>query len=111
MLMPLDMHAHIKPDIASAELDRLDACVMAVTRSLGEYQDVARRHDRSVLWAIGCHPGLAKAVRSFSRNDFRAALPSAAVVGEVGLDGSARLPIATQLEVFDEVVSVEDEYH
>lgn len=106
MLMPLDMHAHVNPDIGSTDLDRLGACVMAVTRSLGEYADVAQRHDRSVVWGIGCHPGLAKALRSFSRNDFRAALPSAAVVGEVGLDGGARVPIATQLEVFEQVMSV-----
>jgi TatD DNase family protein len=105
MLMPLDMHAHIEPGIAPSELDRLGACVVAMTRSLGEYKDVARRQDGSVVWGIGCHPGLAKAVRGFSLSSFRAALTSAAVVGEVGLDGSARVPLADQQAVFDEVIS------
>lgn len=104
MLMPLDMHAHIEPGIAPPELDRLGACVVAVTRSLGEYAETAQRDDRSVVWGVGCHPGLATALRSFSPDSFRAALPSAAVVGEVGLDGSAKVPLATQEAVFDVVI-------
>jgi TatD DNase family protein len=87
------------------ELDRLGACVVAVTRSLAEYADVAARHDRSVVWGAGCHPGLAKAVRGFSRDAFRAALSSAPVIGEVGLDGNAKVPLATQQAVFDDVIS------
>src|SRR6266545_936213 len=104
MLMSLDMHAHIEPGIAPLELDRLDACIVAVTRSLAEYADLVPRHDRSVAWGVGCHPGLAKAVRSFSRDAFRAALASAPVVGEVGLDGSAKVPLATQQAIFDDVI-------
>jgi TatD DNase family protein len=103
--MQLDMHAHIDPGIAPSELDRLGACVVAVTRSLAEYADVTRRHDRSVVWAMGCHPGLAQAVRSFSLDAFRAALSSTLVIGEVGLDGSAKVPLATQQAVFDDVMS------
>src|SRR6266540_6959383 len=104
MLTPLDMHAHIEPGIAPPELDRLGACIVAVTRSLAEYKDVVARNDHSVVWGVGCHPGLAKAVRSFSRDAFRAALASAPVVGEVGLDGSAKVPLATQQAIFDDVI-------
>lgn len=106
MLMPLDMHAHIEPGIAQAELDRLGACVVAVTRTLREYEGVAGRRDRSVAWGIGCHPGLARAIRGFSLSSFRAALASSAIVGEVGLDGSARVvPLTDQKAVFDDVIS------
>lgn len=104
MLKPLDVHAHIQPGIAPLELDRLDACVLAMTRSLGEYTEVARRHEHSAVWGIGCHPGLAPAVRSFSSEAFRAVLPSTAVVGEVGLDGSAKVSFADQQAVFDQVM-------
>jgi TatD DNase family protein len=105
MLTPLDMHAHIKPDIAPSELHHLGACVVAMTRSLTEYVQVEQRDDASVAWGVGCHPKLAKAVRSFSRDAFQAALPAAPVVGEVGLDGSAKVPLDAQQDVFDSVIS------
>jgi TatD DNase family protein len=105
MLLPLDMHAHIEPGIEPAELDRLGACVVAVTRSLSEYATVGRRADTSVCWGLGCHPGLATAIRSFSQDEFRTGLATAAIVGEVGLDGAAKVPLADQLAVFDEVMS------
>lgn len=98
------MHAHIEPGIPPAELDRLGACVLAVTRSLAEFEEVIRRSDRSVVWGVGCHPGLAKAVRSFSVDLFRTALASTAVVGEVGIDGSVKVPIETQRTVFENVI-------
>ena len=60
MLTPLDMHAHIKPDIAPSELHHLGACVAAMTRSLTEYAEVEQRDDPSVAWGVGCHPSLAK---------------------------------------------------
>jgi TatD DNase family protein len=105
MLMPLDMHAHIEAAIAPSELDRLGACVLAVTRSLAEYADVTKRRDRSVMWGVGCHPSLAMAVRSFSWEAFQAALASAAVVGEVGLDGAAMVDLSRQQAVFEDVIS------
>jgi TatD DNase family protein len=104
MLAPLDMHAHIEPGIAPSELDRLGACVVAVTRTLAEYEQVVGRRDRSVLWAPGCHPGLARSLREFSPEAFATLTASAAVVGEVGLDGSARVPLSRQREVFEDVV-------
>lgn len=106
MLVPLDMHAHIEPDIAPTELDHLGACVVAVTRSLDEYDQVAGRRDHSALWAPGCHPGLARSLRDFSPQHFASVAASAAVVGEVGLDGSARVPLSRQQAVFEDVVRV-----
>lgn len=103
-MLPLDTHAHIEPDIASSELDMLNACVIAMTRTQQEYEQVMQRTDRSVVWGIGCHPGLAEAVRGFSVEVFRAALSGAAVVGEVGLDGSSKVSFADQLEVFDQII-------
>lgn len=105
-MLPLDMHAHVEPDIAPSELDLLGACVVAVTRSQLEYEQVANRDDRSVVWGVGCHPGLAKAVRSFSREAFRSSLMVTAMAGEIGLDGSSKVPLADQREVFEQVISV-----
>lgn len=104
MLTPLDMHAHIKPGIPASELHVLGACVAAMTRSLTEYAEVHHRDDPSVVWGVGCHPGLAKAVRGFSEDAFQTAISSVAVVGEVGLDGSARVPLDEQRKVFDSVI-------
>jgi TatD DNase family protein len=104
MAMALDMHAHVQPSIAGAELHRLGACVIAMTRSLAEYAEVGRRDDPVVGWGVGCHPGLARAMRGFSPNAFQAALPSTPFVGEVGLDGGAKVPLQSQEEVFDLVI-------
>ncbi|MDF1597074.1 MAG: TatD family hydrolase [Acidimicrobiia bacterium] len=100
------MHAHIESGIAPAELDHLRACIVSVTRSLAEFREVEMRTDRAVAWGVGCHPGLARAVRTFSPHVLRAALAATAVVGEVGLDGSARVPLDAQKDVFDQVIGV-----
>jgi len=106
MAKPLDMHAHVQPSIADAELHRLDACVIAMTRSLSEYAEVAHRNDPSVGWGVGCHPGVARAVRGFSAEAFHTATSSTPFVGEVGLDGGAKVPLHLQQEVFDSVMDV-----
>jgi TatD DNase family protein len=98
------MHAHIEPGIEPSELDRLGACVVAMTRSLEEYADVVSRNDRTVVWGVGIHPGLAKSLKSFSQDGFLAALASTPVVGEVGLDGSSKVPLARQQAVFEAVL-------
>lgn len=104
-MLPLDAHAHIEPDIASSELVLLRSCVVAVTRSLDEYRRVARRDDASVAWGVGCHPGLARAVRDFDPDSFRAALASSAIVGEVGLDGASKVSLNAQQDVLTQVFS------
>jgi TatD DNase family protein len=106
MLMPLDMHAHIEPGIAPVELDRLGACVVAVTRSLAEYADVARRQDRSVVWAAGCHPGLAKAMKDFSVESLQHVVAATPIIGEIGIDRTSRAPVNLQVDVFSKVLAV-----
>ena len=47
MILPLDTHAHIEPDIAPAELVALRSCIVAVTRTLSEYETTRSRSDPS----------------------------------------------------------------
>ncbi len=105
-MLPLDAHAHIQPDIAPRELELLRACVLAATRSLDEYDQVASRDDPAVAWGVGCHPGLAKSIRSFDVDRFCRLLETSAVVAEIGLDGSSRVPIAEQITVFEQALTV-----
>jgi TatD DNase family protein len=60
-----------------------------VTRSLTEAAIVAQRHDPTLTWGIGVHPGVPKARSSYDPERFRALLPRFALVGEVGLDQRA----------------------
>lgn len=105
-MLALDTHAHIKPDIAGRELEALDACVFAATRSLDEYDEVADRTDANVAWGVGCHPGLVGSIRAFDQTRFHDCLATAAVVAEVGLDGSSRVQMSDQAAVFDAALEV-----
>jgi TatD DNase family protein len=96
MRPPLDTHAHIKPDIAPHELDALDAYVVAVTRTPAEYQTVQHRDDQTTVWGLGCHPGLARASKAFDADTFEQLMATAALIGEVGLDGGSRVPMDLQ---------------
>lgn len=107
-MLPLDAHAHIEPDLPPSELAMLRACVLAVTRSLDEYDRVAHRDDACVAWGVGCHPGLARAVRGFDRHAFLSALESSAIVGEVGLDGRSRVPMEDQRNVLEQIFEALD---
>jgi TatD DNase family protein len=106
MILPLDTHAHIEPGIASAELAALRACVVAVTRTLGEYARTRERLDRSVVWGAGCHPGLVREVKSFSASRMKDAIATTPVIGEVGLDGAARTPMESQLATLRGILKV-----
>lgn len=97
-LPALDLHAHIEPDIAPNELVALDAAVFAVTRTLGEAEVALARTDATTVWGVGCHPGLVGAQRDFSSVRFAELIEQTAFVGEVGLDGKSRVPMATQVE-------------
>jgi len=105
-LPPLDLHAHVASDIAPRVLEGLGAVVFAVTRSLDEYEEVRRRSDAVTVWGPGCHPGVAAAQKSYDEGRFAALLEHAPFVGEVGVDGSSRVPIERQSEVFDSVLAV-----
>jgi TatD DNase family protein len=106
MILPLDAHAHIEPDIAQAELAALHSCVVAVTRTFNEYTRARERDDQSVVWAAGCHPGLAREVNGFSASRMKDAITTTPVIGEVGLDGSARTPMESQLATLRGILKV-----
>lgn len=99
MTSPLDTHAHVQPGIAPRELETLGAHVVAVTRSPDEYAETLDRTDPTTTWALGCHPALATPQKNFDPRRFRSLLAAAAVVGEVGLDGSSRVPMDIQTPV------------
>lgn len=105
-LPPIDLHAHIKPDIAGHELAALGALTFAATRSLSEAEQVRARADPWTVWGVGCHPGLVRAQKAFSLDRFRDLIASTSSVNEVGLDGTSRVPIATQLRTFDAILAV-----
>lgn len=96
-MLPLDAHAHIEPDIHPDSLTELNACVIAMTRSLQEFESVRERHDSRTVWAVGSHPALPSAHRSFSVERFAELLQKAAVVGELGLDRRCRVDMSEQL--------------
>ena len=109
MMLPLDAHAHIEPGIDPADLIRLRSCVIAVTRTQADFEVARRRSDASVIWAAGCHPGLVREVKAFSASYMREAVASTPVIGEIGLDGSARTPMDVQLAVLRNVLAIADE--
>lgn len=106
MILPLDTHAHIEPDIAQAELVALRSCVVAVTRTLNEYAKTRGRPDQSVVWAAGCHPRLVHEVNGFSASRMKDAIATTPFIGEVGLDGTARTPMESQLAALRGVLKV-----
>lgn len=109
-LPPLDTHAHVETSIATGMLRELRAVVVAVTREPGEWDAALARRDSSTLWAIGAHPGVARALDEFDASRFRDALQTSVFVGEVGLDARAKTDRERQRQVFDAVLdAVADE--
>lgn len=103
-LPPVDCHAHIAPDVTSAQLNSLgDGTIFAVTRSLAESRTVADRQDRTLVWGCGVHPGVADARSAYDEDDFRSLLDRFCFVGEVGLDRRAGV-IEDQRRVFRSVL-------
>lgn len=102
----LDCHAHIALDIASSELARLNACVVAVTRSPKEYSLVQRRNDLSTVWALGAHPGIREPHEAFDIAKFCKLLEDAPIVGEIGLDGHSRVQMDRQQQTFESILTV-----
>lgn len=103
-LPALDCHAHIAPDVTSAQVRELDgAVVFAVTRSLEEAGIVARRSDPGFIWGCGVHPGLRESIDSFDVDLFSSMIDRFLLIGEVGLDRRAgSLPI--QRRVFQAIL-------
>jgi TatD DNase family protein len=105
-LPSIDLHAHVDVTIDPAELTAINAVVFAVTRSLDEADTALRRRDRRTIWGIGCHPGLVGSQRAFSPDRFRGQLALTPFVGELGLDGKSRVPIAVQRHTLASALSV-----
>ncbi|UUW87795.1 TatD family hydrolase [Pimelobacter simplex] len=105
-LPPIDMHAHIKPEIAPSELDALGSLTFAATRTLDEAEQALTRSDRWTVWGVGCHPGLVGAQKAFDATRFAKLIEHTPFVSEVGLDGSSRVPLSTQQETFAAILSV-----
>lgn len=105
-LPPIDMHAHIKPEIAPGELDALGALTFAATRTLEEAEQAIGRSDSWTVWGVGCHPGLVRAQKAFEVSRFAKLIERTSFVSEVGLDGSSRVPLSTQQETFAAILSV-----
>lgn len=91
-LPPLDLHAHVEPTIAGAEIDALNAVVFAVTRSLDEAARALKRNDELAVWGVGCHPGVASSQKQFSAERFGELLQTTCFAGELGLDGARANP-------------------
>jgi len=105
-LPPLDMHAHVNPQIDDDLLDGLEAVVFVATRSLDEAEDALRRHDPKAVWGVGCHPGLVRAHKQFSAQRFADLCSRTPFVAELGLDGSSRVPIERQIETLRSALSI-----
>lgn len=93
----LDAHAHI--DVHARVLSSA-GFVLAQTLSADEAAAALERADARVVWGVGCHPRRARAVRSFDRDRFRALAERTPLVGEIGLDGTSRVPHDEQLVAF-----------
>jgi TatD DNase family protein len=105
-LPPLDAHAHVAPGVPAADLASLQAAVFAMTLSLSEWEQTAERTDELTAWGLGCHPAVSDQVEGFSPGAFSEALDSAALVGEVGLDARRGAAIATQKDVFSQILEM-----
>jgi len=102
---PLDLHAHVHPDIDPDELLRLGV-VFAATRSLDEADTATKRADEHTVWGVGCHPGLVGAHKAFDAERFASLITRTAFVSEIGLDGESRVPLATQQATLDAILIV-----
>lgn len=105
-LPALDAHAHIAPDVTSAQIAALgQSVVFAMTRSLHEARQVRSRRDPALVWGIGVHPGVSTARSAWDAKQFTDLLDSFALVGEVGLDRRGG-DWARQREIFKELLSI-----
>lgn len=104
-LPPLDAHAHIATGIHGDRLELLRSAIVAVTRSVDEWDETRYRNDPLCVWAIGLHPGHRRAAETYRPLEFRARLNEAAFVGEVGLERHSPVRAERQREVFDDVLA------
>lgn len=105
-MLPLDLHAHIQPDIDSADLDHLNACVIAVTSTLEEFDDVTARRHQTTAWGLGAHPGAPAAHDGFDTERFSELVTHTPVVGEIGLDGRSKVPPDAQRRTLEAIFTI-----
>ncbi len=102
-LPTLDAHAHLSAEHPSDNLSGSGA-VLAMTLSLAEAENVIDRQESQIVWGVGCHPRRQKAQDEFNVDQFRALAENTTIVGEIGLDTGARVPIEKQLHTFRQVL-------
>ncbi|MFI0941354.1 TatD family hydrolase [Streptomyces sp. NPDC021020] len=105
-LPPIDLHTHIAPDIAPGELQVLNAVLFAATRTLDEAEQALKRADAATIWGVGCHPGLARAQKTFTPDRFTDLINSTAYVSEIGLDGKSRIALDTQQATLASILAI-----
>lgn len=104
-MLPLDFHAHLHPGIQPGAIVDLSACVVAVTRSLREFAQVADRSETSVTWCVGVHPSVPMSHTEFSVGRFSDLLGKTPIVGEIGLDKSSPVSQKDQLNTFETILA------
>ena len=104
-LASLDAHVHLSADRRPAEL-RAAGFALAMTLSASEAELALARDDAKIVWGVGCHPRRARAIAAFDRERFDDLARSTPVIGEVGLDGSSRVPHDLQLPPFRAALAV-----
>jgi TatD DNase family protein len=99
----LDCHAHIAPDVTTAQVVALGgAIVFAMTRSPAEAAVAARRNDETILWGYGAHPGLKSSVEQITKDKVQRAIDDHILIGEIGLDRATAL--GPQQAAFDAIL-------
>lgn len=104
-LLTLDAHAHLAQNHPASDLIDSGA-VLAMTLSLDEASMALQRQDEMITWGVGCHPRFPKYENTFDINRFTDLAARTAIVGEVGLDASSRVPMELQLKNFRQILDV-----
>ncbi len=102
-LPTLDAHSHLLPRRSSQEIAEAGA-LLSMTISLDEAEQAITRQEPLVAWGIGCHPRFVHAQNAFQIERFRANLERFAIVGEMGLDTGAPVPMELQHTIFRQVL-------
>jgi TatD DNase family protein len=104
-LPSLDAHAHLESARTEKELSEVGAA-LAMSLSLEEAASVARRREGLIAWGVGCHPRKLKAQEAFDAERFGDLAEQTAIVGEIGLDSGARVPMELQLSNFRQALEI-----
>jgi len=105
-LPPIDVHAHIAPDIDERQLRDLRSAVFAVTRDPSEWALAAERRDELCVWGLGCHPLVEAAVSGFDGARLAGLIGALPLIGEIGLDGTSKVPMVDQRRVFRQALEL-----